>query len=86
MSTYRGPPDLSRCAFGSTLHSGPDLTREQIASLANHVRIVVTWDGGNGPHHYTVRTDLDAWDLHRTPGVVGIDVDLLRSRVTLDQG
>src|ERR1700735_2289620 len=39
---------------GSARHLGDPLTVAQICELPDHAEIVITWDGGNGPHGYRV--------------------------------
>lgn len=36
------------------LNAAP-LTREEVATLEDGARIVVTWSGGNGPHEYVAK-------------------------------
>lgn len=38
-------------------HSGEPVTRDAFDALPDGARIVVTWDGGNGPHLYIVHVD-----------------------------
>jgi hypothetical protein len=52
------------------------LTTEQIRSLKTGDKVIVTWDGGNGPHLYEIRNDLDDWTLYRTAGATST-ADLL---------
>jgi len=47
----------------------PRLSAEEIAALPNGTRIIVTWDGGNGPHEYVIRNDLDAHEIYLTTNV-----------------
>ena len=44
------------------------LSLDEILALKTGERVTVTWDGGNGPHEYEIRNDLDAWQLYRTAG------------------
>ena len=33
------------------------LTREEMDALPHGARVLITWNGGNGPHKYEVRVD-----------------------------
>lgn len=46
---------------GRARHLGDPLTVDQIRELPDGAEIVVTWDGGNGPHPYRVL--VDAWGV-----------------------
>ena len=48
------------------------LTTDQISLLKTGDFIIVTWDGGNGPHLYEIRNDLDPWALCRTTGATSV--------------
>jgi hypothetical protein len=55
--------EANHCAMpGSTgiaQHCGTPLTVAEIASLEDGAEVVVTWNGGNGPHPYRVTVDDD---------------------------
>jgi hypothetical protein len=44
---------------GRAHHLGEPLTCDEIRSLPDGAEIVVTWDGGNGPHPYRVLVDFE---------------------------
>lgn len=51
--------EVHKCAQpgtrGNAVHIGDPLTVKEILELTDGTEVVVTWDGGNGPHQYTVR-------------------------------
>lgn len=58
MASYQETP------WGRAYCSGPvptraPLTREELFELKDRTPIVVLWDGGNGPHRYTLRIHSD---------------------------
>ena len=42
---------------GRAHHLGAPLTVEQIRELPDGAEVVITWDGGNGPHPYRILVD-----------------------------
>ena len=59
-----------RCAV---VHGSPPLSLAEISQLKTGDRVIVIWSGGNGPHEYEVRNDLDAWHLYRTAGATSVE-------------
>lgn len=49
-------------------HIGPFLAEDAIRNLTNHTQVVVTWFGGNGPHLYIIRNDLDRRAIYHWQG------------------
>lgn len=43
--------------FGT--HTGDLLTQEEVNTLTHGQKVRITWDGGNGPHIYTIHVDQD---------------------------
>lgn len=43
--------------IGRANHLGAPLTVQQIRELPDHAEVVITWDGGNGPHPYRILVD-----------------------------
>ncbi len=57
--------------------SPSQLSFKEISELKNGDRIIITWDGGNGPHEYEIRNDIDSWErYHSLTNVIRIK-DLL---------
>lgn len=52
---------------------GTPLNADAIARLSTGDKVEVVWVGGNGPHVYEVRNDLDLWELYRNPRAVSAD-------------
>jgi hypothetical protein len=46
---------------GRAKHLGDPLTCEQIRELPDGAEVVITWDGGNGPHPYRVLVDTQGY-------------------------
>jgi hypothetical protein len=44
---------------GAATHRGEPLTCEQIRELPDGAEVVITWDGGNGPHPVRILVDVD---------------------------
>ncbi|WP_047892578.1 hypothetical protein [Micromonospora sp. RV43] len=44
---------------GRANHLGDPLTVQQIRELPDGAEVVITWDGGNGPHPYRVLVDVE---------------------------
>lgn len=57
---------------GRSLQRLVSLTREEVSALKTGDIVTVTWFGGNGPHEYTVRNDLKAYDLYRTASATSV--------------
>lgn len=53
--------------------SGAPLSRREISTLKTGDRVTVIWCGGNGPHEYKIRNDLDSWERYRTVGVTAVE-------------
>jgi hypothetical protein len=46
-------------AAGRARHIGDPLTCEEIRALEDGAKVVITWQGGNGPHPYRVLVDFE---------------------------
>lgn len=52
---------------GSATHLGHPLTVDQIRDLPDGSEVIITWEGGNGPHPYRIL--VDQWGERRVEGL-----------------